>query len=133
MAATRKPLVDSGAGPSTQPGLISSADIYAPYYAAPFPPVSPNNASRFNDYFQTSSILRGGTILHKGFYDLLSMIPTPASASRFWTSLAPDPVAGPRYEDQNVRPQSRLFKAGPTASPRRYDNPLVAGAASPPA
>lgn len=48
-----------------------------------------------------------GTILHKGFYDLLSMIPTP-SPSRFlsaWrASPGPPPsnhdsVAGPRYEE----------------------------------
>lgn len=47
------------------------------------------------------SALRGGTLLHKGFYDLLALIPsTPTSASRFfWRSPDPEPVAGPRYEE----------------------------------
>ncbi|CAK5265680.1 unnamed protein product [Mycena citricolor] len=48
--------------------------------------------------------LRGGTLLHKGFYDLLSIIPTPsAAASRFlWGAATGEQepvVAGPRYEE----------------------------------
>jgi protein-serine/threonine kinase len=85
----------------------SSADIYAQFYGAPFPPIRSNNVNVGRTggfYHQASNILAGGTVLHKGFYDLLSMIPTPASASRFWASLTPDPLAGPRYEDQVVKP-----------------------------
>lgn len=86
----------------------SSADIYAQFYGAPFPPIrapdDTNAAGSGGFYQQTSKILAGGTILHKGFYDLLSLIPTPASASRFWASLTPDPIAGPRYEDQAMKP-----------------------------
>ncbi|KIL65992.1 hypothetical protein M378DRAFT_23793 [Amanita muscaria Koide BX008] len=58
-----------------------------------------------------------GTLLHKGFYDLLAMIPTPIpSPSRFlWGNPEPpqeQPVAGPRYEDiapasAGVRPAAR--------------------------
>nr|GAT45446.1 kinase-like protein [Mycena chlorophos] len=52
---------------------------------------------------QPGGTLRGtGTMLHKGFYDLLSMIPTP-SPSRFWTTPPEEPgLAGPRYE--TIRP-----------------------------
>ncbi|KAI0081239.1 kinase-like protein [Panus rudis PR-1116 ss-1] len=51
---------------------------------------------------QPNNTLRGGTLLHKGFYDLLSLIPSTPAASRFlWggTPREPEPVAGPRYED----------------------------------
>lgn len=55
-----------------------------------------------------SSILRGtlsrGTVLHKGFYDLLSMLPNTASQLRGWAKTegvidTETDVAGPRYED----------------------------------
>ncbi|KAI3618650.1 agc ndr protein kinase [Moniliophthora roreri] len=61
---------------------------------------------------QTSSALPGGTLLHKGFYDLLSMIPTPSPSRLLWGSpqqqQQPDSmVAGPRYEDLGP-PQSHF-------------------------
>jgi protein-serine/threonine kinase len=108
-------------GPS-QP--TSSADIYAQFYDAPFPPIRPAANDKFGRsgglYARTSKILSGGTILHKGFYDLLSLIPTPVSASRFWASLTPDPVAGPRYEDQalNTGPGPIISNAPISASPK---------------
>ncbi|KZV69519.1 kinase-like protein [Peniophora sp. CONT] len=44
--------------------------------------------------------LRGGTLLHKGFYDLLSMIPTPSPSRLLWGAQDPQqPIAGPRYEE----------------------------------
>ena len=99
----------------------SSADIYAQFYGAPFPPIrAPENvnAARSGGFYQqTSKILAGGTILHKGFYDLLSLIPTPASASRFWASLTPDPIAGPRYEDQAMKPAPNTLTL-PADSPK---------------
>ena len=42
-------------------------------------------------------MLLGGTLLHKGFYDLLSMIPTTPSRM-FWRE-EEEPIAGPRYEE----------------------------------
>ena len=42
-----------------------------------------------------TTTLRGGTLLHQGFYDLISMIPTPSPLLFGWRPL----VAGPRYED----------------------------------
>jgi protein-serine/threonine kinase len=44
----------------------------------------------------------GGTLLHKGFYDLLALIPTPSPSRILWGTGAdppPDAIAGPRYED----------------------------------
>lgn len=106
----------------------SSADIYAQFSGAPFPPIRPlatANATRSGGFYQqTSKILSGGTILHKGFYDLLAMIPTPASASRFWASLTPDPIAGPRYEDQTLKPS-------PSPPHTNTPNDIIRGAQSP--
>ncbi|KAG7098827.1 hypothetical protein E1B28_000731 [Marasmius oreades] len=71
-------------------------DLYPtnPYYSSH----APDNA-----YDQpSSSALPAGTLLHKGFYDLLSMIPTPSPSRLLWNnSQAPveTVVAGPRYED----------------------------------
>lgn len=104
--AGNRPLVNMDVGP---PQPTSSADIYAPFYSAPFPPIRVSNQDPGQPagfYQRTSTLLSGGTVLHKGFYDLLSMIPTPSSASRFWASLTPDPIAGPRYEDQTLKPSS---------------------------
>ncbi|PPQ77220.1 hypothetical protein CVT25_011066 [Psilocybe cyanescens] len=73
------------------PYIIPSA--YSPY--APYPP---------SDHYEeppTTSI-PAGTFLHKGFYDLLAMIPTPSPSRLLWKAPAPpaEPVlAGPRYED----------------------------------
>jgi hypothetical protein len=114
------------AGPSNQPvyALYSAADIYARYFNAPYPPIAPHSNQQPKDsaysFFQKSSFLTGGTVLHKGFYDLLAMIPTPMSPSRFWTSITPDPLAGPRYEDQPQRapiPPVRYTPVPPTTQP----------------
>jgi protein-serine/threonine kinase len=74
---------------------------YQPYsdYPAPFPRSPPfaENKARVNN---APTTLRGGTLLHKGFYDLLALIPSTPSPSRFfWPQQDPEPIAGPRYED----------------------------------
>lgn len=63
----------------------------------PYPSFMPQ---RILDYGNNTSALRGGTLLHKGFYDLLALIPSTPSASRFFwpTGEDPDLIAGPRYE-----------------------------------
>jgi hypothetical protein len=64
----------------------------------PYPPF----ASRPPDiYEEPITTFPGGTLLHKGFYDLLAMIPTPSSPSRLiWGPPRVETVlAGPRYED----------------------------------
>ncbi|KAI0318280.1 kinase-like protein [Amylostereum chailletii] len=52
-----------------------------------------------------SATLRGGTLLHKGFYDLLSMIPTPSPSRLLWGGVDPEqPIAGPRYDQIPQKP-----------------------------
>lgn len=99
-----------------QPNPYASPDPYP----SPFAPQAPNT------YENQPSTLRGGTILHKGFYDLLALIPATPSPSRFlWPARAsPDqePVAGPRYEEipsANIpQPASPQPSPGPI-SPKR--------------
>uniref|UniRef100_D8Q901 non-specific serine/threonine protein kinase n=1 Tax=Schizophyllum commune (strain H4-8 / FGSC 9210) TaxID=578458 RepID=D8Q901_SCHCM len=90
----------------------------SPYYSpGPYPypstffPQHHYDQETFGGPSQFKTTLPGGTLLHKGFYDLLAMIPTP-SPSRFLlgaTGGSPPPappsdrlVAGPRYE--TIRP-----------------------------
>ena len=58
-----------------------------------------------------------GTILHKGFYDLLSMIPTPSPSGFLaaWRASPPsntESVAGPRYEELDTTPIKPMPKKG---------------------
>lgn len=56
-------------------------------------------------YDEASPILPAGTILHRGFYDLLAMIPTPSPSRLLWGAIQPQrstrPMAGTRYEEIN--------------------------------
>lgn len=89
-----------------------------PYYSPyPYPPFTPGHMHE-DVYDEPTTTLSGGTLLHKGFYDLLAMIPTPSPSRLFWGPPAaePDPVvAGPRYED--------IGPGGPNASGK----PAVSG------
>lgn len=84
--------------------MHSGLPISVPYslnYVPPFPYANSamfqQDKARPND---APTTLRGGTILHKGFYDLLALIPSTPSPSRlFWRAQPAEPVAGPRYED----------------------------------
>ncbi|KAK0461301.1 kinase-like protein [Desarmillaria tabescens] len=98
--ASRRPLPTPPAPPLgfkyNQYTLSRPTDMYPPgnpYYSPYYNP---------DTYGEPTTTLPGGTLLHKGFYDLLSMIPTPSSPSRLlqqWMAQAPEPVvAGPRYE-----------------------------------
>lgn len=58
-------------------------------------------------------MLLGGTLLHKGFYDLLSMIPTTPSRM-FWRE-EEEPIAGPRYEE--IASKEPLNSRKPVESP----------------
>jgi protein-serine/threonine kinase len=86
----------------------SPDDPYTGRYGHPYSNSPAPGPDAYN--YQQQSTLPGGTLLHKGFYDLLSYIPTP-SPSRLlqgWTS-QPQVMAGPRYE--------QIGGAGPAASP----------------
>jgi hypothetical protein len=61
---------------------------------------NPYSPTLDNQTKPTTSRLNG-TLLHKGFYDLLAMIPTPSPSRLLWGPPAPPPdpvLAGPRYE-----------------------------------
>ncbi|KAF9222561.1 kinase-like protein [Gyrodon lividus] len=74
---------------------------------SPYPSYVPPSQDVYED---TAPMLPAGTLLHKGFYDLLAMIPTPSPSRLFqWGSNQPPPpsrldmMAGPRYEAINPK------------------------------
>ncbi|CAL1707585.1 unnamed protein product [Somion occarium] len=83
--------------PSGLPGLYPRSPYGLPYLYDPLYNAQP--PMTFEE--PPSSTLRGGTLLHKGFYDLLALIPSTPSPSRlFWrTPQNAEPIAGPRYEE----------------------------------
>ena len=90
---------------------------HAAGYAAPVSDVYDSPAT---------SSLPVGTFLHKGFYDLLSMIPTPSPSRLLWGPPRPDPepvVAGPRYEHIHPPPNAAV-KAMPKKG-RRVSKDMV--------
>ncbi|KAJ7188052.1 kinase-like protein [Mycena filopes] len=106
MAYRSRPLPSPPSGPRASPyddyrgrdehrpdGYPFSGPYFAPYSYPQAP--------------QLPTTLPGGTLLHKGFYDLLSMIPTPSPSRLIWGAPAveePAVVAGPRYEE--IRPRA---------------------------
>ena len=93
-------------GPVKLLGSTNHDHIYSPAYPyrAPLsrPDYRPPGPSLPLDEERPAATLRGGTLLHKGFYDLLALIPTPSPSRILWGAGAdppPDVVAGPRYED----------------------------------
>ncbi|KAI0949405.1 hypothetical protein AcW1_009032 [Taiwanofungus camphoratus] len=102
--------------PGGQPDLYPYGDPYSSPY--PYPPFVPHSMP---NYDEQPSILRGGTLLHKGFYDLLSLIPSTPSPSRLlWRDNA-EPVAGPRYEDivSTTKPANMPVLTHPSAAPAK--------------
>ncbi len=104
--------------PYSQYTLSRPSDMYPP--SNPYYPYHP----RPDVYREPTTTLPGGTLLHKGFYDLLSMIPTPSSPSRLlqqWAASSPSPddtvVAGPRYEQIGAGPSpiNRDLPSPPTS------------------
>jgi len=88
------PLDSSGHDHIYSPAYPYRAPLSRPDYRAPGPSLP-------LDEERPAATLRGGTLLHKGFYDLLALIPTPSPSRILWGAGAdlPDEVAGPRYED----------------------------------
>ena len=65
-----------------------------------------------------AATLRGGTLLHKSFYDLLALIPMPSPSRLLWGATAdplPNVVAGPRYEDLPDSNQVPPIELAPTS------------------
>jgi protein-serine/threonine kinase len=96
------------APPALDPRSMNNP-YFVPHYSQPDCP------SQIHDEPATSTI-PAGTFLHKGFYDLLAMIPTPSPSRLLWpTTTTPEPVvAGPRYEDIRPPPGGAV-----RASPKR--------------
>ena len=85
--------------PSGLPGSYPSHQYIAPF---PYPPSFQQNTTHQVEEHTERTALTGGTLLHKGFYDLLALLPSTPSPSRlFWRGGqdAEPVVAGPRYED----------------------------------
>ena len=97
----------------------------SPYY--PFRPYQSYGVTPTAPFSDHPTTLRGGTILHKGFYDLLALIPSTPSPSRFFwptrTPQDPEPVAGPRYEEIPSSPP----RSPPVQAPSSPPPPLRKG------
>ena len=115
----------------------SSADIYAASSPIKPPEAFPRLATRAQAPMPEDtpgpSSLPGGTLLHKGFYDLLALIPSASTASRFRWGPGQHPtkqvddgteVAGPRYEHipqspTKPGPVQMSVPGSPPISPRK--------------
>ena len=107
---------------------MSSADMYSPSspYSTPFPyfPFSSRPANA-EEYTPTRSILAGGTLLHKGFYDLLAL----ATPSRFFAAATPSKLTpGPPYEQLNAGSPPAIVPSSKDAKDLKQFTP---GAATP--
>ena len=89
---------------------------YFPYTFSPFPTRSPVDD---NPSVSANSQL-GGTLLHRGFYDLLALIPSTPSPSRFFwgADQKEELVAGPKYNNVNSPPlPSKVSRPLPDIQP----------------
>ena len=74
----------------------------------------------------TTTSVPTGTFLHKGFYDLLTMIPTPSPSRLLWKASSPPLdqfVAGSRYEYQESTTIKPIPKKGRRVSKDMVSNP----------
>lgn len=70
-------------------------------------------------FAEPATTLPGGTLLHQGFYDLLSMIPTPSPSRLLWGAnwnQQPEVAPGPRYETHLSPNNAGLHQAKPIMS-----------------
>jgi hypothetical protein len=107
-----------------------AASHFAPY---PYPAYAPPAHDPGED---ARPMLPAGTLLHKGFYDLLAMIPTPSPSRLFqWGSnqspppSQPSVIVGPRYEPlgppTNAPTIPVLSPASPLKKNRRISKDMV--------
>ncbi|TFL02464.1 kinase-like domain-containing protein [Pterulicium gracile] len=127
--AARRPLPPTPAYPPHQfhhHHLPNDYDPYPelsnPYTPSRFdyPQYAPSGPdSRLYNNVQPRTTLRGGTMLHKGFYDLLSMVPSPSPSRMLWNPPPPPAeqvLAGPRYEDL-AKDRAQVYLQSPGAGP----------------
>lgn len=127
----RRPLPNPP-GPSTltrqraiqAPPALDPFSMNNPYFTPyAYPSYAPPHQSVIPDEPETSTVPTG-TFLHKGFYDLLAMIPTPSPSRLLWGPPNEEPVvAGPRYEDIRPPPGGAV-KASPKKG-RRISKDMV--------
>lgn len=101
-------------GDNMSPDILRLPNPHVYPYAYAYPAV---NARRPPAVAAPLSTLPGGTLLHKGFYDLLALLPATPSPSRFlWGyGQTEEPVAGPRYE--SILPSSSVRDGAISTSP----------------
>ncbi|KAH0827531.1 hypothetical protein J3R83DRAFT_4250 [Lanmaoa asiatica] len=124
--ATRPPDLDYIDYPLINNDLFPLAPShFAPY---PYPAYTPPSHDPADE---PPPLLPAGTLLHKGFYDLLAMIPTPSPSRLFqWASnQTPQPsvIPGSRYVP--LGPTSPVF---PPSSPPRKNRRISKGMVSKP-
>jgi hypothetical protein len=97
------------------------------------PVTYPYPATPIHDETAPSTMLPAGTFLHKGFYDLLAMIPTPSSSRFLWgaggSNQAPPTdgeiiSASPCHEDINPKPR-HMPGSSPLKKGRRVSKAMV--------
>lgn len=109
--------------PPTMPGEGSWRNHYLDptNEHGPFRPFQSYGLAPTTQFGDHPTTLRGGTLLHRGFYDLLALIPSTPSPSRFfWSSPTPqdpDPIAGPRYEEIPSTPLKPPSVQAPSSPP----------------
>lgn len=116
LSPNRRPLPSPPAPPmEARPNPYSHTDLLPYFLPYPYPSFTPPPNEIYDE---PASSIPPGTLIHKGFYDLLAMIPTPSPSSLIWgTPPPPSPdsvIAGPRYEDigpSSTRPVAPPFSA----------------------
>jgi hypothetical protein len=111
-----------------RPSPYAHTDIH--HYLSPYPYPSFVAPQLQEVYDEPTSSIPAGTLLHKGFYDLLAMIPTPSPSSLIWGSRPQPPssdpvVAGPRYEDISPSSTRPVAPAVSTRRGRRISKDMV--------
>ncbi|KAG5638870.1 hypothetical protein H0H81_009173 [Sphagnurus paluster] len=115
-----------------RPNPYPPSDVYTlmdPQFSAyPYPRFTPQPPHMYD---QPAPSIPVGTIIHKGFYDLLAMIPTPSPSRLIWgappaSPLGPDPIiAGPRYENIGPSPARATAPAVSVKKGRRISKDMV--------
>jgi len=87
-------------------------------------------------YDEATPLLPAGTILHRGFYDLLAMIPTPSPSRLLWRATQPQrsarAMASPRYEEINPKNNVNSGQALPSLTPPKKARKISKDMVSPP-
>lgn len=87
-------------------------------------------------YDEAAPMLPAGAVLHRGFYDLLAMIPTPSPSRLLWRATQPQrsarAMASPRYEEINPKNNVNSGHALPSLTPPKKARKISKDMVSPP-